>query len=159
MVTHQITFSPYGSTLPTWLDEGLAMHAESDVDEHYTAALKAAAASNKLISVQSLASPFSARSMEAYLSYAESQSVVDFLINTYGKDKILDLLHLYKEGETTDDALLTIYGFDQEQLNEIWQSTLSTQPLSVNNTNNSGNSGLPINIVTVSYTHLRAHET
>ena len=39
LVTHQITSSPYGSTLPPWLDEGLAMHAEgaqSDSDVDFT---------------------------------------------------------------------------------------------------------------------------
>lgn len=133
MVTHQITFSPYGETLPTWLDEGLAMHAESTVNEHYTAALKAAAASGKLISLQSLSSPFSARSMEAYLSYAESQSVVDYLIETHGKEKMLQLLHLYKDGETTDNALEITYGFNQKELNDSWQNSLISSTPGLNN--------------------------
>jgi hypothetical protein len=122
------------------------MHAESDVDEHYTAALKAAAANNKLISVQSLASPFSAKSLEAYLSYAQSQSIVDYLIDTYGKDKMLQLLHLYKQGETTDDALMITYGFNQEQLNDIWQGTLISASTELNST---VNSGLSFHILTI----------
>ncbi len=146
MVTHQITFSPYGSTLPTWLDEGLAMHAESDVDEHYVAALKAAAANDKLISLQSLSSPFSARSLEAYLSYAESQSVVEYLIDTYGKDKMLQLLHLYKQGETTDSALQITYGFDQQVLNDTWQNSLVS---SSQKTDITENSALPLHIIII----------
>jgi hypothetical protein len=121
MVTHQITFSPYGEILPTWLDEGLAMYAEGKPDPYLESVLQKATAQNSLISVQSLASPFSALPSEAYISYAESQSLVTFLIQNYGKDKMLQLLNLFKEGSTYDDALTQVYGFDQDGLDTAWQ--------------------------------------
>jgi hypothetical protein len=124
MVTHQITFSPYGANLPTWLDEGLAMHAEGRLDVNLQSYLKKAIAQQKLISIRSLSSPFSAISEEAYLSYAESQSIVEFLIQNYGKDKMSSMLNLLKEGHSIDEALTDVYGVDQDGLDQLWHKSL-----------------------------------
>jgi hypothetical protein len=121
MVSHQITFSPYGAVLPFWLDEGLAMYAQGKSDPYLGSVLEKAIAQHNLISVRSLASPFSAIPAEAYLSYAESQSIVSFLIQNYSGDKILHLLNLFKEGNTYDEALIQVYGFDQDGLDALWQ--------------------------------------
>jgi hypothetical protein len=127
MVTHQITFSPYGAFLPIWLDEGLAMHAEGEPDPYLQSWLKKAISQQKLISVRSLSSPFSAKPEEAYISYAESQSLVEFLIQNYGKDKMLHLLSLLKEGNSCDEALIEVYGFDQDGLDKLWREYITGQ--------------------------------
>jgi hypothetical protein len=127
MVTHQITFSPYGAFLPIWLDEGLAMHAEGEPDPDLQSWLEKAISQQKLISVRSLSSPFSAKPEEAYISYAESRSLVDFLIQNYGKDNMLHLLSLLKEGNSCDDALTEVYGFDQDGLDKLWREYITGQ--------------------------------
>jgi len=124
MVTHQVTFSPYGINLPTWLDEGLAMVAEANTESIFKQALQNAIKSKRIISLRSLSSPFSARTDKALLSYAESQSVVEYLINNFGNDKMMDLLKLFKAGSTTDDALNKIYGFDQDGLESKWLQSM-----------------------------------
>ncbi|OGO61182.1 MAG: hypothetical protein A2Z36_03635 [Chloroflexi bacterium RBG_19FT_COMBO_48_23] len=127
-VIHQMTFSPYGAiVLPTWLDEGLAMHAEGKPDPYLESWLKKAISQKKLISVRSLSSPFSAKPEEAYISYAESQSLVEFLIQNYGKDKMLNLLGLLKEGNSCDEAMTEIYGFDQDGLDTLWRESITSQ--------------------------------
>lgn len=125
MVTHQITFSPYGAVLPFWLDEGLAMYAEGTTDPYLESVFRQAIKQHNLISVRSLASPFSAIPAEAYLSYAESQSIVTFLIQTYGSKKMLQLLNVFKEGSTYDDALTQVYGFDEDGLDTLWQEYIT----------------------------------
>jgi hypothetical protein len=127
MVTHQITFSPYGAFLPIWLDEGLAMYAEGEPDPYLQSWLKKAISQQKLISVRSLSSPFSAKPEEAYISYAESQSLVEFLIQNYGKDKMLSLLSLLKEGNSCDEAMTEVYGFDQDGLDKLWREYITGQ--------------------------------
>ncbi|MBM3182419.1 MAG: peptidase MA domain-containing protein [Chloroflexi bacterium] len=123
-VIHQITFSPYGNILPTWLDEGLALHAEGEIDPYLEEWLKKAIEKNRLISVRSLSSPFSAIPEQAYISYAQSQSLVDFLITNYGKDKIFKLLMIFKEGATCDEALMQVYDFNQDGLEKLWLQSL-----------------------------------
>jgi len=128
MVIHQMTFSPYGAiVIPTWLDEGLAMHAEGKPDPYLESWLKKAMSEQKLISVRSLSSPFSAKPEEAYISYAESQSLVEFLIQNYGKDKMLHLLSLLKEGNSCDEAMTQVYGFDQDGLDTLWRKYITIQ--------------------------------
>jgi len=126
-VIHQITFSPYGAILPTWLDEGLAMHAEGELDPYLQSWLEAAVSKQRLISVRSLSSPFSAKAEEAYISYAQSQSLVQFLLQNYGKDNVLRLLILLKEGNSCDEALTQVYGFNQDGLDELWREYIVSQ--------------------------------
>ncbi len=130
LVIHQMTLNPYGD-LPTWLDEGLAMHTEGALSPQFTTYLNKAIAENSLISVRSLSSPFSAYAGQSILSYAQSYSLVDFLISNYGQAKMLELLNTFKQGNTYDDALDKVYGFDMDGLDTLWQDyvTMSAQSI------------------------------
>lgn len=123
-VVGQITFNNYGAGLPTWLNEGLATYGEGTLSSDYQAALENAIQNNELLSVRSLSSPFSAVPSVAYTSYGESNSIVTFLINEYGKDKMLQLLEVFQQGSTYDDALKQVYGFDQDGLDSLWRQSL-----------------------------------
>jgi len=125
LVVHQATFSPYGQ-LPLWLDEGLAMHNEGELEPVLRSYLEEAILEDELISVRSLCSPFSAYYEIACLSYAQSYSLVKYLLDNYGQDKMLDLLALLKQGSTYDEALTEVYGFDMDGLDARWRATLTT---------------------------------
>jgi hypothetical protein len=125
LVVHQATFSPYGQ-LPIWLDEGLATYNEGELDSDPRSYLERAILEDELISVRSLCSPFSAYSEKAYLSYAQSYSLVEYLLDNYGQDKMLDLLTLFKQGSTYDEALTEVYGFDIDGLDARWRGTLAS---------------------------------
>lgn len=122
LVIHQMTLNPYNS-LPRWLDEGLAMYNENAglLGPEFTSPLIKAITENSLISVQSLSSPFSAYAKEANLSYAESYSLVEFLITSYGQGKMLELLDAFREGSSYDGAMEGVYGFDMGGLNSLWR--------------------------------------
>jgi hypothetical protein len=120
LVIGQITVNPYND-LPRWLDEGLAMYTEGPLDPGFTSYLIWAITENRLISVQSLSSPFSANAEEAYLSYAESYSLVEYLITSYGQGKMLELLNTFREGSSYDGALERVYGFDMDGLDSLWR--------------------------------------
>jgi hypothetical protein len=124
LVVHQATFSPYAE-LPTWLDEGLAMYNEGELDPNLRPFLQMAISEDKLISVRSLCSPFSAEPEKAYVSYAQSYSLVEYLLDNYGQGKMLNLLTLLKQGNTYDGALAEVYGFDIDGLDAGWRGTLS----------------------------------
>ena len=125
LIVRQATFSPYGQ-LPIWLDEGLATYNEGELDPVLRSRLEEAISKNELISVRSLCSPFSAYSEKAYLSYAESYSLVEYLLDNYGQDKMLNLLALLKQGNTYDEALTKVYGFDIDGLDAGWRATLTS---------------------------------
>jgi hypothetical protein len=126
LVIHQMTFNPYND-LPTWLDEGLAMYAEGMLGPEYTTFLSRAIDEGSLISVRSQSSPFSAYAEESILAYAQSYSLVEFMISNYGRDKMLGLLNTFKQGSSYDGALETVYGFDMDGLNTLWQNNVAKQ--------------------------------
>jgi hypothetical protein len=125
LVINQVTFNPYNS-LPTWLDEGLAMTSEGELEPDFVAILSKARAGNTLISIRSLASPFSAITEESLLSYAESYEVVTYLINEFGREKMLALLNTFEQGSGYDEALNKVYGFDMDSLNAKWKASLES---------------------------------
>jgi len=122
----QVTFNNYGAGLPVWLNEGLATYSEGD-NSYYQSILNAAIKNNHLISIRSLSSPFSAIPTDAYISYGESNSVVTFLIQEYGKEKMKQLLDVFRQGSGYDEALQTVYGFDQDGLDALWRKSLETE--------------------------------
>jgi hypothetical protein len=71
--------------------------------------------------VRSLASPFSALPELATQSYAQSFSVVEFLISQYGQGKMFTLLNTFRQGSGWDAALVKVYGFDMDGLDKLWR--------------------------------------
>ncbi|MDH4068670.1 MAG: peptidase MA family metallohydrolase [Dehalococcoidia bacterium] len=126
LVVRQATFGPYGQ-LPLWLDEGLATYNEGELDPALRSSLDKAILEGTLISVRSLCSPFSAYPEKARLSYAESHSLVEYLLDSYGQDKMLDVLTSLKLGNTYDEALTAAYGFDIDGLDARWRATLTRE--------------------------------
>ena len=126
LVTYQMTYNPYGD-LPTWLNEGLSMYAEGELEFVFQSYLDLAIAEDSLISVRSLSSPFSAYAEESYLSYAQSYSLVEFLVNTYGSSKMLELLSTFRQGSSYDGALEKVYGFDMDGLDALWREYVTRQ--------------------------------
>ena len=124
IVIHQMTSNPY-SNLPSWLSEGLAMHTEGTLGLEYTNFLNKAINEKKLISVRSLSSPFSAYAEQSYLSYAQSYSLVDFLISNYGQTQMLELLLTFRQGSSYDNALKQVYNFNLEGLDTLWQNNVT----------------------------------
>ncbi|MCH8865185.1 MAG: peptidase MA domain-containing protein [Chloroflexi bacterium] len=120
LVTHQMVFNPYND-LPTWLEEGLAMYAEGPLYPVFADLLAAAAAEDSLISVRSLSSPFSAYAEESALAYAQSYSIIDFLISSYGQESMLELLNTFSRGSGYDEALMAVYSLDMDGLNVLWR--------------------------------------
>ena len=128
LVIQQVTVNPY-TDLPTWLNEGLAMYNEGELSSGLAARLKNAAAGGRLISVRSLSSPFSTDTEAAYLSYAQSYSLVEFLITAYGQDRMLELLTTFSKGSGYDGALEKVYGFNTEELDALWQDYVTDKYL------------------------------
>jgi hypothetical protein len=127
-VEGQMSFNPYNS-LPFWLNEGLAVYVQFTgltLPSQFTSALSTAIANNTLISVRSLSDPFSAYPDQADLSYAESVSIVTYLIDQYGSTKINQLLDTFQQGSTYDGALEKVYGFNMDGLFTQWKTWVIT---------------------------------
>jgi hypothetical protein len=129
LVGHQ-TFSCLGD-VPTWLNEGLAVYSEGELDPASQSQLDDAIHDDNLLTVRSLSSGFSEVADKAYLSYSQSYSITKYLIETHGQEKMTSLLLSLRDGLTIDEALLQTYGFNTEGLEAAWREAIGAQPLSV----------------------------
>lgn len=123
LVTKQVSFNFYGD-IPTWLNEGLAMWNEGPMRPEMTRELERAIELRRFPTLRTLSSPFPGDVSGALLSYAVSQSVVSFLLDSYGGNKMLELLRALKDGSSYDETLLEVYGFDMDRLFELWRNSI-----------------------------------
>ena len=124
IVMRRAVRGPFGS-LPAWLQEGVAVYGQSQPLAEMTSALEAAIKSNRVFSIRSLSSASVGESNgNVSLFYGQSYSIVRFLIDEYGEAKFRDLLAAFREGNRTDDALMQVYGFDQDGLENAWRQSV-----------------------------------
>ena len=126
LVGHQ-TFSCLGD-VPTWLNEGLAVYSEGELDSSSQRQLDEAIRLDTLLTVRSLSSGFSEVADKANLSYTQSYSLTKFLLETYGQEKMTALLLSLRDGLAIDSALLQAYGFDIDGLEDAWRQAIDARP-------------------------------
>ena len=126
----QFTFSCIG-TLPGWIEEGLAMFSEGELDASMQTQLDDAIKNDSLISIRSLNGGFSELPDKANLSYSQSYSIIRFLIDTYGQEKMTQLLVALQDAKPIDDALLEVYGYETEGLEDDWRQAIGAAPRAV----------------------------
>ncbi|HNB86239.1 MAG TPA: peptidase MA family metallohydrolase [Anaerolineales bacterium] len=124
------TFSCIG-TVPTWLNEGLAMFSEGELDSYMQSQLDDAIKNDTLLTIRSLNGGFSELPDKANLSYSQSHSIVEFLISTYGQDKMTEILAALRDAKPIDDALIEVYGFDTDGLEDAWREAIGAAPRTV----------------------------
>jgi len=86
LITHQLADNPYRQ-IPAWLNEGLSMYAEGDLYGEYKRALENAIRQDRLFSVKQMTT-MPGRPEDVILLYGQSHSLVKFLIERYGPDKM-----------------------------------------------------------------------
>ncbi|HLG51498.1 MAG TPA: peptidase MA family metallohydrolase [Chloroflexota bacterium] len=118
---------PYGA-LPTWLSEGMAMVAEGPMDPVFVQALNSAARSGRLLSIQSLSGNFPSSTEEATLAYAESGSIVDYFIRTYGQQKLAVLIRAFRAGSSSDEAFRAATGLSTLEFQHAWEASIGAVP-------------------------------
>jgi len=124
IVMHSAIKGPFRN-LPAWLEEGVAVYGQSEPLPDMTAALEAAIKSNRPFTIRALSSASVAESGgNVGLFYGQSYSTVRFLIDGYGEAKFRDLLAAFRDGSRTDDALMQVYGFDQDGLENAWRQSV-----------------------------------
>ncbi len=122
-----LTFTCLGG-VPTWLNEGLAVYSEGELEPQWKSQLDQAIKDDTLLSIRSISGEFSEVPDRALLSYSQSYSIVKFLIETYGQEKMTSLLVALRDGKTIDQALLEVYRFDIDGLDDTWRQAIGAAP-------------------------------
>jgi hypothetical protein len=131
MLTHEVihllvaqaTWNPFNSA-PRWLDEGLAINYQEVREERFRRVLDLAVNEGRLIPLPALRSSFPSDPDLAIQSYAQSESVVEFLIEEYGHDAIASILDAYRQGVSHGDAVIEGMGMTLQEIDEEWRDWL-----------------------------------
>lgn len=125
-VFFQATWNPFNGLNgpPTWLDEGLAVYVQDVGDEEFPALVADAADQGRLFSIRALNSAFPYDSADTTLAYAESLSIVTFIIEEFGTDKLATLIDVYREGVGRDEAVERALGVTIDELDARWKASL-----------------------------------
>ena len=114
---------------PSWLNEGLAVYEEKMGPEHTDYNLKEISMRGKLIPLNDMERSFaSLNGKKASLAYKESFSFVSYLVESYGVDKINEVLRRLASEESITDVIGSVYGDydrDLDSLHEDWKRTLN----------------------------------
>ncbi len=129
LVVGTLVFNCRGISLPTWLNEGLAVVAQGPATSPDLASLSLALQGGALPSLRSLANGFQADATQANLSYTRSGQAVRYLIDTYGADHLSTLLTTMQSGSPIDAALGQVYGLDTDGLDSAWRVAHGAPPL------------------------------
>jgi hypothetical protein len=117
---HQATDHAY-SFPPTWLNEGLAMYNENVSHGSELALVRRAAQRGELLSLAQISGGFPPDPDVARLSYAESLTTVQFILERYGPEGMAALLEAFREGKTTEEAVRQVFGLSLQQFEEQWR--------------------------------------
>lgn len=116
---YQVVYTPYGSW-PSWLDEGLAQYYEL-VDQGSGLELAAQAArEGRLLPLRALSGGFGRDPDQVHLAYAQSLSVVTFLLETWGETGLQKLIQAFRSGSNPQNAVEQALGVRWEVFEARW---------------------------------------
>jgi hypothetical protein len=115
------------SSLPVWLNEGIASLAELYPNPDYEQALTIASKNNSLLPIANLCDTFPLDASRAFLAYAESQSFVRFLRDSYGTPALFSLTSAYADGLSCDQGVVRALGTSLVSLDTRWRESVLGQ--------------------------------
>ncbi len=124
-VLYQATQNPFNFPA-TWLDEGMATYTQDVGTDGFVELVEEAADSGSLMPIETLNMSFPYDDT-FQLAYAESYSIVSFIIQTYGEEALGNVLTAYKEGVTHEEAVQAGLGISIEELDRLWQASLGVE--------------------------------
>ena len=116
------------SQVPAWLNEGLAEYGNIDPTDDYDAALRYGIFTRRLkpLWFQRI---FTGTPDDIIIAYGQGRSVVKFMIDRYGPEKIAELFRVFEETLDIDASLQQVYGLDQYGVDTEWRKAIGLEPL------------------------------
>ncbi len=128
-MTHILVARAAGSraSVPLWLNEGLAEYGNLDQTISYERFLEWAVGTDRLIPLKSLRS-FPGDPNLTLVAYGQGRSVVKYMIDEFGTEKMSELLATLGTAIGIDDALGAVYGFGIRGLEDKWRESIGADP-------------------------------
>jgi hypothetical protein len=135
-VAHEFTHVIVGNVVsscyadvPTWFNEGIAMYIEGEDASYEKGVLEDAIQAGELFALRPLSNGFTEDPDKANLAYLQSKSIVSYLVETYGREKMRALLTAFNQGYHYDNALQLALGVQLEELERDWRASVGASEL------------------------------
>jgi len=112
---------------PLWLLEGIASMVELYPNPDYARALEIASGDNSLLPFESLCASFPADAGNTFLAYAQSQSFVSYIHDSFGSSGLTRLTNSYSEGFGCELGATNALGTPLSQLDVRWRENVLGQ--------------------------------
>jgi hypothetical protein len=114
--------------IPRWFEEGIAQWVSEGISEiileQKKPLLNEAVLAGKIIPMRSLSRFFPGERQALILAYEQSQSLVSYMIETYGREGVLNLLKEIKDGRDWEEAVRDALGTSHIDLEGGWLAHL-----------------------------------
>lgn len=132
VLTHLVVAAAAGDqaeNVPGWLDEGLALMSTGRADPTLTDTLEAAVRDDRLLPLTELCAPGFGRfpPQDATLAYAQSDSLVRYVMARYGVSQVRALLAASGGGLSCEHSVREGLGISLAQLETQWHNDLLRQ--------------------------------
>jgi hypothetical protein len=109
--------------IPIWINEGMSTYAQNNLLPNEESALGSAIQRNAVLPITSLGASARGTGSVVSLFYAQSGSIVAFLIETQGEEKWGEFIAAMKN-DTPEGALESVYGMDLLGLENAWRQAV-----------------------------------
>ncbi len=128
-VTHILVHRAGEGTLgrvPSWLNEGLAEFGNIQPGDSYDRALLRAIQRDDLLPITGMnGQPGTPE--DVIIFYGQARSIVRFMVEKYGAEKMRDLMATIKSGKNYRNAIPLVYGITPLELENEWRDSLGVQ--------------------------------
>jgi hypothetical protein len=115
------------AALPVWLVEGIASLSELYPNPDYDQALMVSSQNDSLLPIADLCDTFPLDASRAFLAYAEAQSFVRFLRDSYGTPALFSLTSAYADGLSCEQGVVRALGTSLASLDTRWREAVLGQ--------------------------------
>jgi hypothetical protein len=132
-VTHIVTNHAtrnHIASIPTWINEGLSTYSQRNLLPSEEQALNLAIQRNRVLPITSLNASARGSSSDVSIFYAQSGSIIRFMVERYGDEKFGEFIQALAN-DTTDRAMQAVYGFDQLGLENEWRRAVGLPEVGV----------------------------
>ncbi|MBI5934539.1 MAG: hypothetical protein HY867_12610 [Chloroflexi bacterium] len=113
---------------PEWLEAGLTKYNELHPHEPEWAMVRDAIKQGGLIPLSELRNDFDEDDIQIYLAYAESYTVIEYIISVYGEEGLHTLFENYRNYKTSDEAFEAAFGKNVAEVEADWEVWIKTHP-------------------------------
>jgi hypothetical protein len=106
------------SQVPLWFIEGMAELESLGWDESAETYIKDAVLNDKIFTIPQL------NNLGGYPIYKEGQSILYYIRNKYGEEKVGEIMSKLKLSNSFDAAVNSVLGINAKRLNDEWEQTL-----------------------------------